>query len=66
MAGTPDDANTARLASSLLGRLAAWCYDHRRRVLLGWLLAVAVVAGSCACSDDGGKAPGQGLTPRTA
>jgi putative drug exporter of the RND superfamily len=26
-----------------LGRLAAWCYDHRRRVLAGWLLAVVAV-----------------------
>src|SRR5262249_32736245 len=25
--------------------LAAWCYDHRRRVLLGWLLAVVAVIG---------------------
>ena len=45
MTDTPDDANTARHSSGLLGRLAAWCYDHRRRVLLGWLLAVLVVAG---------------------
>src|SRR5580693_547679 len=47
MAGarSPDEANTARHEASLLGRLAAWCYDHRRRVLLGWLLAVVVVAG---------------------
>ena len=28
-----------------LGRLAAWCYDHRRRVLLGWLLAVVAIIG---------------------
>jgi RND superfamily putative drug exporter len=47
MAGTqiPDDANAARYSSSLLGRLAAWCYDHRRRVLAGWLLAALVVVG---------------------
>ena len=47
MAGarSPDEANTARHEASLLGRLAAWCYDHRHRVLLGWLLAVLVVAG---------------------
>jgi len=31
------------LPRSRLGRLAAWCYDHRRRVLLGWLLVVAVI-----------------------
>jgi putative drug exporter of the RND superfamily len=41
----PDDANLARYSSSLLGRLAAWCYDHRRRVLAGWLLAALVVVG---------------------
>jgi putative drug exporter of the RND superfamily len=47
MAGTqiPDDANAARYSSSLLGRLAAWCHDHRRRVLAGWLLAALVVVG---------------------
>jgi len=28
-----------------LGRLAGWCYDHRRRVLLGWVLAVVAVIG---------------------
>ncbi len=27
-------ANVARLADDALGRLAGWCYDHRRRVLL--------------------------------
>jgi hypothetical protein len=42
------DANAARSASrglSGLGRLAAWCYDHRRRVLAGWVLAVVTIAG---------------------
>ena len=38
-------ANAARSASSGLGRLAAWCYDHRRRVLAGWVLAVVAIAG---------------------
>ena len=41
------DADTARSASrglSGLGRLAAWCYDHRRRVLAGWVLAVVAIA----------------------
>jgi putative drug exporter of the RND superfamily len=28
-----------------LGRLAAWCYDHRRRVLAGWVLAVVAIIG---------------------
>jgi RND superfamily putative drug exporter len=26
-----------------LARLAGWCYDHRRRVLAGWILVVLVV-----------------------
>src|SRR5215469_1117263 len=41
----PIDANAARPARDGLGRLAAWCYDHRRRVLLGWLLAVVAIIG---------------------
>ena len=41
----PIDANVARPAGNGLGRLAAWCYDHRRRVLLGWLLAVVAITG---------------------
>jgi RND superfamily putative drug exporter len=39
----PAGANVDRLADNGLGRLAAWCYDHRRRVLLGWLLAAVAV-----------------------
>ena len=35
----------ARLSARGLGRLAAWCYDHRRRVLLGWLLVVVAIIG---------------------
>jgi hypothetical protein len=41
----PVGANAARPARNGLGRLAAWCYDHRRRVLLGWLLAVVAIIG---------------------
>jgi hypothetical protein len=41
----PLDTNVAWPAGSGLGRLAAWCYDHRRRVLLCWLLAVVAVIG---------------------
>ncbi len=26
-----------------LGRLAGWCYDHRRRVLAGWILAIVAM-----------------------
>jgi RND superfamily putative drug exporter len=39
------DANTSRPPQQGLGRLAGWCYDHRRRVLLGWMLAVVAVIG---------------------
>jgi RND superfamily putative drug exporter len=35
----------AALSERGLGRLAAWCYDHRRRVLAGWVLAVVAVIG---------------------
>jgi putative drug exporter of the RND superfamily len=42
---SPAGANMARSPRSGPGRLAAWCYDHRRRVLLGWLLAVVAVIG---------------------
>jgi putative drug exporter of the RND superfamily len=38
-------AQPAGLPVARLGRIGAWCYDHRWRVLLGWILAViAVVA----------------------
>jgi RND superfamily putative drug exporter len=42
---SPSGTNMARSPRSVLGRLAAWCYDHRRRVLLGWLLAVVAIIG---------------------
>jgi RND superfamily putative drug exporter len=47
MASTPSriNANATRPAGNGLGRLAAWCYDHRRRVLLGWLLALVAIIG---------------------
>src|SRR5580658_415726 len=44
-ARSPIDVNVARSPQNGLGRLAAWCYDHRRRVLAGWLLAVVAVIG---------------------
>ncbi|MEO9224360.1 MAG: MMPL family transporter, partial [Acidimicrobiales bacterium] len=31
--------------STRLGRLAGWCYDHRRWVLLLWIVAVVVISG---------------------
>jgi RND superfamily putative drug exporter len=30
--------------TDVLGRIGAWCYDHRRRVLLGWILAVIAIS----------------------
>jgi len=42
---TPADVNVAQPAASGLGRLAAWCYDHRRRVLAGWVFAALAVIG---------------------
>jgi RND superfamily putative drug exporter len=54
---------TTRAASPTpgrLGRIGAWCYDHRRRVLLGWIagviaiIAVASAAGSRFQNDFSG------------
>jgi RND superfamily putative drug exporter len=42
---SPIGVDVARSPRSGLGRLAAWCYDHRRRVLLGWFLAVVAIIG---------------------
>jgi RND superfamily putative drug exporter len=28
---------------SFLGRLAGWCYDHRRKVLVGWILGIVAI-----------------------
>src|ERR1017187_6628854 len=28
---------------SFLGRLAGWCYDHRRRVLVLWILGIVAL-----------------------
>ena len=53
------------IKDSRLGRIGAWCYDHRRRVLAGWILAVlaiaavAVVAGSRFENDFGGVGQSQ-------
>ena len=47
-------------APGRLGRIGAWCYGHRRRVLLGWIIgviaiiAVASAAGSRFRDDFGG------------
>ncbi len=48
-----------------LGRVGAWCYDHRRGVLLGWIaaviavIAVASAAGSAFQDDFGGVGQSQ-------
>jgi putative drug exporter of the RND superfamily len=48
-----------------LGRIGAWCYDHRRIVLLGWIagviaiIAVAATAGSRFENDFGGVGQSQ-------
>src|SRR3974377_1296917 len=44
-AQSPADAAVARLSARGLGRPAAWFYDHRRRVLFGWLLVVVAIIG---------------------
>jgi putative drug exporter of the RND superfamily len=44
-APTLTGADNARPAQDGLGRLAGWCYDRRRRVLLGWMLAVVAIIG---------------------
>jgi len=44
-AHSPAGVNIARSPQNGLGRLAAWCYDHRRQVLAGWLLAVVAIIG---------------------
>ena len=34
---------TTAAERSFLGRLAGWCYDHRRRVLVLWILGIIAV-----------------------
>ncbi len=48
---TPDTAEPPA-PSTGFGRLGAWCYDHRRRVLLAWIaLVIAIVAVSTAAGS---------------
>jgi len=61
-----DRTTTARQGSpSRLGRVGAWCYDHRRAVLLGWIvgviavIAVASTIGSRFENDFGGVGQSQ-------
>jgi RND superfamily putative drug exporter len=52
-------------APGRLGRIGAWCYDHRRTVLLGWIIgviaiiAVASAVGSRFLNDFGGVGQSQ-------
>ena len=43
--GDPDPQGSAGPAAehSALGRLAGWCYDHRRRVLILWIAAIIAI-----------------------
>ena len=41
----PTGVNMARSPRNRLGRLAGWCYDHRRWVLIGWIVIVVAVIG---------------------
>ena len=51
--------------SNRLGRIGAWCYDHRRRVLVGWIvgviavIALAALVGSRFEDDFGGVGQSQ-------
>src|SRR6516162_7976599 len=50
MQGTDSDAVGSRVSTkspetSGLGRLAAWCYDHRRSVLVMWVVGAVVIIG---------------------
>jgi putative drug exporter of the RND superfamily len=38
--------------TDVLGRIGAWCYDHRRRVLAGWILAVIAIAAVAAAAGS--------------
>ena len=44
--GSPQPTRPTRL--NRLGRLATWCYDHRRQVLAAWLFALWILAPVCA------------------
>jgi putative drug exporter of the RND superfamily len=39
------NTNALGQATGTLGRVAGWCYDHRRVVLAGWVVLVIVVIG---------------------
>jgi len=39
------DPRSEQMPTHGLGHLAGWCYDHRRWVLAGWILAVIAVIG---------------------
>src|SRR5271165_1558510 len=37
--------STSAPSRTVLGRLAAWCHDHRRPVLLAWIVLLVLVTG---------------------
>jgi putative drug exporter of the RND superfamily len=52
--------------ASVLGRVAGWCYDHRRVVVIGWVALVVVVIGLATAAGGrfndnfaGGNSPSQ-------
>ncbi|MGH9080105.1 MAG: MMPL family transporter, partial [Acidimicrobiales bacterium] len=40
---SPSEPEPATAGESAIGRLAGWCHDHRRRVLVLWIAAIIVV-----------------------
>jgi RND superfamily putative drug exporter len=42
-AATSRDSGPRTAEHTALGRLAGWCYDHRRRVLLVWIAGIIVI-----------------------
>jgi hypothetical protein len=54
-------ASIARPPRSGFGGLVAWCYDHRRRVLVGWRLAGVAIIGLAAAAVEL-RIPGSRIT----
>jgi MMPL family protein len=59
-APSPAAANVPRSRQNGLGRLAAWCYDHRRGVLGGWVLVAVAIIGITQWAGSRLDAPGTG------
>ena len=56
---------TADASADRLGRIGFWCYDHRRRVLAGWILSTGrppkLVLAARARAHHRSRSPGAGL-----